>query len=88
MRQSSMDESQVACLDADPQDFDEVVLSDRAFDTDPSKILIESADPHKLRFQLIRWLAEAPNRKVKSERKEAIAPSIFSPNALGVRKPF
>jgi putative transposase len=71
-----MDESQVACLDTDPQDFDEVVLSDRAFDTDPSKILVESSDPHKLRFRLIQWLAEAPNRKVKAERKEAIAKTL------------
>ena len=71
-----MDESQVACLDADLQDFDEVVLSDRAFDTDPSKILVESSDPHKLRFRLIEWLAEAPNRKVKAERKGAIAETL------------
>ena len=46
-----MDESQVA-LEADLQ-FDEVVLSDRAFNTDPSQILIESSDPQKLRFRLI-----------------------------------
>lgn len=65
-----MDASQVACLDADSQALDEVLLSDRAFDTDPTKLLIESSDPHKLRFSLIEWLAEAPNRKVKAERKE------------------
>ena len=57
-----MDKSQVP-LEADLQ-FDEVVLSDRAFNTDPSQILIESSDPQKLRFRLIEWLAEAPNRKV------------------------
>ena len=71
-----MDESQVACLDADPQDFDEVVLSGHAFDTDPSKILIDSSDPHKLRFRLIEWLAESPNRKVKAERKGAIVKTL------------
>ena len=70
-----MDESQVA-LEADLQDLDEVLLSDRAFDTDPSKILIESSDPQKLRFRLIEWLAEAPNRKVKAERKKKIAETL------------
>lgn len=50
---------------------DEVVLSDRAFDTDLSKILIESSDPQKLRFRLIEWLTSSPNRKVKAERKQA-----------------
>jgi putative transposase len=38
-----MDESQVP-LEADLQEFDEVLLSDRAFDTDPSRILLESLD--------------------------------------------
>jgi len=37
-----MDESQGACLEAGLQSFDEVLLSDRAFATDPSKILLES----------------------------------------------
>jgi putative transposase len=71
-----MDESQAACLGADPEALDEVVLSDCAFDTDPSKILIESLDPHKLRFRLIEWLAESPSRKVKAERKRAIAKTL------------
>jgi putative transposase len=53
-----MEESQVA-LEANLQEFDEVLLSDRAFDTDPSKILIESSDPQKLRFRMIEWLAVA-----------------------------
>jgi putative transposase len=70
-----MEESQVA-LEADLQEFDEVLLSDRAFDTDPSKILIESSDPQKLRFRMIEWLAEAPNRKVKAERKKKIAETL------------
>ena len=67
-----MDESQIA-LEADLQELDEVLLSDRVFDTDPSQILLESSDPQKLRFRLIEWLAEAPNRKVKAERKKKIA---------------
>ncbi len=57
-------------------DLDEVSLSDRHFDTDPTSIAIESADPHKLRFQLIQWLAESPNRKVKAERKKQIADTL------------
>jgi putative transposase len=63
-------------LETDLQEFDEVLLSDRAFDTDPSKILLEAADPHKLRYRLIEWLAEAPNRKVKAERKKKIAKTL------------
>ena len=70
-----MDESQIA-LEADLQELDEVVLSDRIFDTDPSQILIESSDPQKLRFRLIEWLAESPNRKVKAERKQEIAKTL------------
>ncbi|MBD2080201.1 hypothetical protein [Leptolyngbya sp. FACHB-17] len=71
-----MDESQVSGLNADLQDCDEVLLSDRAFDTDPSAILIESSDLHKLRFRLIEWLAQSPNRKVKTARKQAIAKTL------------
>lgn len=71
-----MDDSQVSCLDADLQDLDEVLLSARTFNTDPTKILLESSQPHKLRFRLIRWLAESPNRKVKAERKQAIAQTL------------
>lgn len=71
-----MDESRVVCLDADSPDLDGVLLSDRAFDTNPSKILVQSSDPQKLRFQLIEWLAESPNRKVKAERKQAIAETL------------
>ncbi|MCY6492805.1 Mu transposase C-terminal domain-containing protein [Leptolyngbya sp. GGD] len=71
-----MDESHVSGLDADLQDFDTVLLSDRAFDTDPSAILIESSDLHKLKFRLIQWLAESPIRKVKTERKQAIAKTL------------
>jgi putative transposase len=71
-----MDASQVACLDADSQALDEVMLSDRAFVTDPAKIVLDASEPQKLRFRLIEWLAESPNRKVKAERKQAIAQTL------------
>lgn len=71
-----MDDSQVAYLELEAKSLDEVVLSDRTFETDPSKILVESADKQKLRFRLIEWLAESPNRKVKAERKGAIARTL------------
>lgn len=68
-----MNHDQAELLESASFDYDEVALSDRAFDTDPSKILIEASDPQKLRFRLIEWLAGSPNRNVKSERKQAIA---------------
>ena len=71
-----MNERQNESLEAASEISDEIVLSDRAFDADPSKILIESSDPHKLRFRRIEWLAESPNRKVKAERKQAIAETL------------
>ena len=72
-----MNESQDKRLDfVSTTSDDEVMLSDRAFDTDPSSILIESSDPQKLRFQLIEWLAKSPNRQVKAERKQAISGTL------------
>ena len=71
-----MDQSQVKFLGLASVALDEVLLSDRAFDTNPSRILLESSDPHKLRFRLIEWLAESPNRKVKAERKQEIAQTL------------
>ena len=62
-----MDKSQITRVEANLPECDEMLLSDRVFDTDPSQILIESSDPQKLRFRLIEWLAAAPNRKVKAE---------------------
>jgi putative transposase len=44
--------------------------------TDPSRVLIESSNPHRLRYRLIEWLAESPNRKVKSERKKKVAEAL------------
>jgi putative transposase len=66
-----MDKSQVAHPESEG-----VLLSDRAFNTDPSKILIESSDPQKLRFRLIEWLAESPDRKTKAERKKKISETL------------
>ena len=57
-------------------DVEAVELSDRALDTDPFQVLLESADPQRLRFCLIEWLAQSPNRKVKSERKKKIAETL------------
>jgi putative transposase len=71
-----MDETHAAYLDRDSQDLDEVVLDDRTLDVDPFEVLLESSDPHRLRFRLIEWLAESPNRRVKSERKQAIADTL------------
>src|SRR6476646_3888659 len=76
MRHSPMDESQVELLELDSVAFDEVLLSDRAFDADPFKVLLESSDSQKLRFRLIEWLAGSPNRQVKAERKQAIAKTL------------
>jgi putative transposase len=71
-----MDTSQIEYSEFEAQEPDRLLLSDRAFDTDPSKILIESSDPQKLRFRMIEWLAESPNRKVKAERKKKIAETL------------
>lgn len=71
-----MDSSQVEFLEGSSVASDEVLFSDRAFDTDPFKVLIESSDPQKLRFRLIEWLSESPNRKVKAERKQKIAKTL------------
>ncbi|HEY9625905.1 MAG TPA: Mu transposase C-terminal domain-containing protein [Coleofasciculaceae cyanobacterium] len=71
-----MNERQDESLEAASEISDEIVLSDRAFDTDPSKILIGASDPQKLRFRLIEWLSESPNRKVKAERKQAIIKTL------------
>lgn len=71
-----MNESQEEHPDFTSPACDGLMLGDRAFDTDPTKILLESSDRHKLRYQLIQWLAEAPIREVKSERKRAIAETL------------
>jgi putative transposase len=35
-----------------------------------------TTDKHKLKFNLIQWLAESPNRTIKSQRKQAIANTL------------
>ncbi|NET53102.1 MAG: transposase family protein, partial [Merismopedia sp. SIO2A8] len=71
-----MNDHYIQYPDGEPLEPDEVLLSDRLFDTDPSQVLIDSANPQKLRFQLIQWLAESPNRKVKGERKRKVAETL------------
>ena len=76
-----MDDCHTEYLDAKSLQPDEVLLgnafyvqtSQHLFDTAPSQVVIESAEPQKLRFQLIQCLAESPNRKVKGERKRKVA---------------
>jgi hypothetical protein len=53
-----MENHQIECSSPSLPDIDEAVLGDRNFDADPLDILIESADPQKLRFQLIQWLGD------------------------------
>ncbi|AVH65709.1 transposase [Nostoc sp. 'Peltigera membranacea cyanobiont' 213] len=57
---------------------DAIFLDKSNFVVDPSQIILETSDRHKLTFNLIQWLAESPNRTIKSQRKQAIA------NTLGV----
>ncbi|MBD2110033.1 Mu transposase C-terminal domain-containing protein [Nodosilinea sp. FACHB-13] len=71
-----MDGSQFEVTDPDSQSLDEVLLSDQAFSTDPSRVLVETSDSHRLRYRLAEWLAESPNRKVKSDRKKKVAETL------------
>ncbi|MEH1851988.1 MAG: Mu transposase C-terminal domain-containing protein [Nostoc sp.] len=57
---------------------DAIFLDKSNFVVDPSQIILETSDRHKLTFNLIQWLAESPNRTIKSQRKQAVA------NTLGV----
>ncbi|HEY9829299.1 MAG TPA: Mu transposase C-terminal domain-containing protein, partial [Stenomitos sp.] len=58
------------------QDLDTLYLGESNFQVDPSQILRETADKHKLKFNLIQWLAESANRTIKSQRKQAIANTL------------
>ena len=58
------------------QDLDTLCLGESNFEVNPSQILLETADQHKLKFNLIQWLAESPNRTIKSQRKQAIANTL------------
>jgi putative transposase len=55
-----------------------IFLSESNFVVDPLHIILESSDSQKLKFNLIQWLAESPNRQIKSQRKQSVA------NTLGV----
>ena len=58
------------------QDLDTLCFGESNFEVNPSQILLETADQHKLKFNLIQWLAESPNRTIKSQRKQAIATTL------------
>lgn len=53
-----------------------IFLSESNFVVDPLHIILESSDSQKLKFNLIQWLAESPNRQIKSQRKQAVADTL------------
>ncbi|MCC5656457.1 Mu transposase C-terminal domain-containing protein [Nostoc sp. XA010] len=55
---------------------DAIFLDKSNFVVDPSQIILETSDRHKLTFNLIQWLAESPNRTIKSQRKQAVANTL------------
>ncbi len=55
---------------------DAIFLDKSNFIVDPSQIILETSDRHKLTFNLIQWLAESPNRTIKSQRKQAVANTL------------
>ncbi|MEH2071965.1 MAG: Mu transposase C-terminal domain-containing protein [Nostoc sp.] len=55
---------------------DAIFLDKSNFVVDPSQIILEVSDRHKLTFNLIHWLAESPNRTIKSQRKQAVADTL------------
>ncbi|MBD2604995.1 Mu transposase C-terminal domain-containing protein [Scytonema hofmannii FACHB-248] len=55
---------------------DAILLDKSNFVVDPSQIILETSDRQKLTFNLIQWLAESPNRTIKSQRKQAIADTL------------
>ncbi|WP_414546399.1 Mu transposase C-terminal domain-containing protein [Nostoc sp. CCY0012] len=57
---------------------DAIFLDKSNFVVDPSQVILETSDRHKLTFNVIQWLAESPNRTIKSQRKQAVS------NTLGV----
>jgi putative transposase len=58
------------------QPTEAIFLSERNFEVDPLKIILESSDTQKLKFNLIQWLAESPDRSVKSKRKQTAADTL------------
>ncbi|HLP89826.1 MAG TPA: Mu transposase C-terminal domain-containing protein [Nostocaceae cyanobacterium] len=55
---------------------DAILLDKSNFVVDPSQIILATSDKHKLKFNLIQWLAESPNVTIKSQRKQAIADTL------------
>ncbi|MDZ8028325.1 MAG: Mu transposase C-terminal domain-containing protein [Nostoc sp. DedQUE11] len=55
---------------------DAIFLDKSNFVVDPSQIILETSDRHKLTFNLIQWLAQSPNRQIKSQRKQAVANTL------------
>jgi len=55
---------------------DAILLNKSNFVVDPSQIILATSDRHKLIFNLIQWLAESPNRAIKSQRKQAVATTL------------
>ncbi|WP_242032359.1 hypothetical protein [Aphanizomenon flos-aquae] len=53
-----------------------ILLGKSNFVVDPSQIILATSDRHKLTFNLIQWLAESPNRTIKSQRKQAVANTL------------
>lgn len=58
------------------QATDGVFLSESNFEVDPLNIILQASDTQKLKFNLIQWLAESPNRSIKSQRKQAVADTL------------
>ncbi|MHC5730984.1 MAG: Mu transposase C-terminal domain-containing protein, partial [Nostoc sp.] len=73
-----MEDKQFEFTEESTQAPDAIFLDKSNFVVDPSQIILETSDRHKLTFNLIQWLVESPNRTIKSQRKQAVA------NTLGV----
>jgi|SRR6478672_5565021 len=59
-----------------PQISEALLLNESNFTADPYRIILETSDKQKLKYKLIQWLAESPNRSIKSQRKQAVADTL------------
>ncbi|QLE48309.1 DDE-type integrase/transposase/recombinase [Nostoc sp. C057] len=71
-----MADKQIEFTEESTQVPDAIFLDKNNFVVDPSQIILETSDRHKLAFNLIQWLAESPNRMIKSQRKQAVADTL------------
>ncbi|MDZ8069439.1 MAG: transposase [Nostoc sp. DedQUE08] len=71
-----MADKQIKFTEESTQVPDAIFLDKNNFVVDPSQIILETSDRHKLAFNLIQWLAESPNRMIKSQRKQAVADTL------------